>query len=234
MLGAELTRKAFWIVLTAIVLPVSPAWAASTAAASWDPSLAPIETPAFQALFSPQPDPQSAVYEVKPGDTLGGIAKRHQVTVGVIRRVNGLGGDRLRPGQRLKVPTCRLSVVIDKSQNTLLLKGDEVILKTYRVSTGANNATPVGVFKIKDKLKDPVWYKEEKDGASYKIPPGSPENRLGTRWLGLTRQGYGIHGTLEPQKLGTQCTQGCVRMRNEEVEELFEILPFGSEVTIVD
>lgn len=199
-----------------------------------DPSLAPVEAPAFKTLFSPGPDAQSAVYEVKSGDTLSGIAKRHGATTGAIKLASGLSSDRIRPGQKLKVPTCKFSVVIDKSQNTLLLKGGETVLKTYRVSTGENNGTPTGVFKITDKLEHPVWYKEEKDGSSRKIPAGSPKNELGTRWLGLDKPGYGIHGTLAPEKLGTQCTQGCVRMRNAEVEELFEIVPPGTEVTIVD
>jgi len=219
-----------------VAAPVTVTVEAAPAAAQApvDPSLVPVETPAFKTLFSPGVDTQSVVYEVRSGDTLTGIAKKHQTTTGAIKRASGLTTDRLRPGQKLKIPTCKFSVVIDKSQNTLLLKGDETILKTYRVSTGENNGTPVGVFKITDKLKDPIWYKEEKNGASYKIPAGSPKNQLGSRWIGLTEKGYGIHGTIEPDKLGTQCTQGCIRMRNEEVEELFEIVPPGSEVTIVD
>ncbi len=214
--------------------PVEASPAPAPASAPVDPSLAPVETPAFKTLFSPGLDTQSTVYEVKSGDNLTAIAKKHQTTTGAIKRASGLTADRLRPGQKLKIPTCKFSVVVDKSQNTLLLKGDETILKTYRVSTGENNGTPAGVFKITDKLKDPVWYKEEKDGRSVKINAGSPKNQLGTRWIGLDKPGYGVHGTIEPEKLGTQCTQGCVRMRNEEVEELFEILPSGTEVTIVD
>jgi lipoprotein-anchoring transpeptidase ErfK/SrfK len=74
-----------------------------------------------------------------------------------------------------------------------------------------------------------VWYK---DGAA--VPPGSPENILGTRWMGLSKEGYGIHGTTEPGSLGKQATAGCVRMLNAEVEELYGILPEGTEVTIID
>ena len=102
-------------------------------------------------------------------------------------------------------------------------------MKTYVVSTGTNNSTPVGVFKVTDKLINPTWYKS---GAV--VPHGSPANVLGTRWIGLTQKGYGIHGTTEPDKLGQQVTAGCVRMRNEEVEELFGFVVPGTEVTIVD
>jgi len=187
------------------------------------------ETPLFKALMSAQADPHSMVYEVKRGDNLTSIAKKNGVTADLIKKINGLSGDKLIPGKKLKIPNYKFSVVVDKSQNTLLLKGNEEALKTYVVSTGKNNSTPVGVFKITDKLIDPTWYKP-----NAVLPPGSPENILGTRWLGISKEGYGIHGTTEPEKLGQQVTAGCVRMRNNEVEELYAIVPASTEVTIVD
>jgi lipoprotein-anchoring transpeptidase ErfK/SrfK len=87
----------------------------------------------------------------------------------------------------------------------------------------------VGTFKITTKLENPVWFK-----AGAVIPPESPDNVLGTRWLGFDIEGYGIHGTVEPDKIGQQVTAGCVRMRNHEVEELYKILPRNTEVTVVD
>ncbi len=192
-------------------------------------SFEPVETPAFKALVSPGADVHSALYEVKRGDNLTVISKRHNVTVDLIKKANNLPDDKLIPGMKLKIPAYKFSIVVDKSQNTLLLKGDEEVLKTYTVSTGENNSTPVGVFKITDKLVNPTWYK-----AGAAVPFGSPENVLGTRWLGLTQKGYGIHGTSEPEKLGRQVTAGCVRMKNEEVEELYSLVPYGTEVTIVD
>jgi lipoprotein-anchoring transpeptidase ErfK/SrfK len=118
---------------------------------------------------------------------------------------------------------------VDKSQNVLLLKAKEEIFKTYTVSTGKNNCTPVGNFKITNKLINPTWFKS---GAV--IPSGSPENVLGTRWLGFDLPGYGIHGTNEPQNLGKQVTEGCVRLQNCEIEELYTIVPTGTEVSIVN
>ena len=87
----------------------------------------------------------------------------------------------------------------------------------------------MGTFKITTKLVNPVWYKS---GAV--VPPDSPENILGTRWMGFDLEGYGIHGTTSPESIGTQATAGCVRMLNNEVEELYTFLPQGTEVTIVD
>ena len=122
-----------------------------------------------------------------------------------------------------------LNLFVDKSENILILKKDGEILKKYRVSTGLNNSTPVGIFKITHKLENPTWYWHGEV-----IPPTSPKNQLGTRWLGITAKGYGIHGTTEPEKLGQQVSAGCIRMKNEEVEELFRLVPSGTSVTIVD
>lgn len=180
-------------------------------------------------LFSPAIDDCSQLYEVKPGDTLSKIAKKFGTNVALIKRANALGGDIIRSGQSLKLNTCKFSIVVDKSQNLLLLKRNDEVVKTYVVSTGKNNSTPVGTFKIVNKLANPTWFKT---GAV--IDPDSPENILGTRWMGFDIKGYGIHGTTEPQFLGTQITLGCVRMRNQEVEELYDIVPVGTEVIIVD
>jgi lipoprotein-anchoring transpeptidase ErfK/SrfK len=66
------------------------------------------------------------------------------------------------------------------------------------------------------------------------VPADSPKNILGSRWLGLSEKSYGIHGTTEPQSIGRQVTSGCVRMRNSDVEELYQIVPEGTEVVIID
>jgi len=182
-------------------------------------------------LFSKISTQNSEIYIVAPGNSLARIAKRYSTTVELIKKANHLKDDLIIPGMRLKVQKAPFNIVVDKSQNTLtLLIGDEVI-KTYRVATGKNNSTPVGSFKIKDKLIDPVWYNQ---GAV--VSPEASENVLGTRWLGITTDtpGYGIHGTTDPESIGYQATEGCVRLKNQDVEELFDIVPVGTEVTIVD
>ncbi len=183
----------------------------------------------MEILFSPLLDDCSTEYTVKPKDTLGKIASAHNTTVGLLKRSNHLDSDLIHPGQKLKVTTCPFSLVVDKSQNLLFLKRKGEIIKTYLVATGRENCTPPGTFKITIKLPDPTWFKT---GAV--IPPDSPDNILGTRWMGFADSGYGIHGTTEPEKLGQQVTSGCVRMKNEEVEELYDVVPVGTEVTIVD
>ncbi len=188
-----------------------------------------IEEINIKLLFSPIITSKSIEYEIKAGDSLEKITKDYKTTVELIMKSNNLKDDKIFPGKKIKVWTAPFSMVVDKSQNTLILKSDEEIMKTYIVSTGANNSTPVGTFKVIEKIVNPPWYKQ---GAV--IPPSSPENILGSRWLGFDKEGYGIHGTKESQSLGKQVTAGCIRMSNPDVEELYSIVPSGTEVTIVD
>lgn len=185
----------------------------------------------IKILFSNILDEDSFLYKVKPADTLEKIAKNFGTTVELIKRANNLSSDTIHPGDSLKITKAVFSIVVDKSQNKLFLKKGDEVFKTYTVSTGKDNSTPVGNFKIVNKLKKPVWFRKD-IGAI--VPPDSPENILGSRWLGLSIKGYGIHGTNNPEELGKQNTQGCIRMSNDDVEELFSIVPIGTEVTIVD
>ncbi len=193
---------------------------------SWQKKLEDIN---MKLLFSQVLTPKSALYEIKPGDTLTKIAKEFKTTTDLIMKSNNLADGKIFPGRKIKVWTSLFSILIDKSQNTLILKSDEEVIKTYVVSTGKNNSTPVGNFRITNKLINPTWFK-----AGAVFPAGSPENVLGSRWLGFDLPSYGIHGTTEPQTLGKQVTQGCVRMLNAEVEEVYSIVAVGTEVSIVD
>lgn len=183
----------------------------------------------IKILFSPLIDSYSRTYEVQSGDSLAKIAKVFATTVDLLKKSNNLENDYLRQGTSIKIVTAKFSIVVDKSQNLLFLKENGEIIKTYKVATGANNSTPIGTFKIVEKLVDPVWY-----SAGAVIPAGSPKNILGTRWLGISKAGYGIHGTTDPGSLGTQVTAGCVRMLNADVEELYTIVPTGTEVEIIE
>ncbi len=171
----------------------------------------------------------SQEYTIQPLDTLTKIARQFNTTVELLKKSNNLSSDRITPGNKLKAWTGKFSVLVDKSQNIMMVKSNEEIIKTYIVATGTNNSTPVGTFKIINKLVNPPWFK-----AGAVVPAGSPENILGTRWLGFDVSGYGIHGTTDPASIGKQATAGCVRMVNAEVEEVYTLLPVGTEVTIID
>lgn len=177
-------------------------------------------------FFSPAAGPGDTTYTVRSGDNLTKIARKYGTTVELLRVANGIRGDMIRAGQKLRIPKADFSVLVDKSQNTLTLKNGEEVVKVYTCSTGRDGITPVGAFRVVNRLVDPVW-----KGI---VAPGDPENPLGTRWLGFDLPQYGIHGTNEPETLGQAVTDGCIRLANNDVEELFTLLPEGTSVTVVE
>jgi len=182
-------------------------------------------------LFSPIIDEHSTIYVVKPGDSLASIAKKYNSSVDLLKKSNGLNNKSvIKPNDRLKVNKAVFSMIIDKSKNTLTLLADGELFKVYNVGTGKMNSTPCGNFNVTNKLANPPWYKP---GGGL-IPFGTKENFLGTRWIGISSPGYGIHGTWEPQTVGKQSSAGCVRLINDDVEELFSIVVPDDKVIIVD
>lgn len=183
----------------------------------------------LESLFSIAPTANSTMYEVKPGDSLYKIAKLYNTNVELIQKTNKLTNTLIKPGMKLKIITSVFSLFVSKTDLLMSLKADGELVKTYKVGIGRDNSTPVGQFKLVNRIVDPVWYKT---GAI--VPAGSQENILGTRWMGFSEPGYGIHGTVDNLPIQEQKTQGCLRMMNNEVEELFIIVPVGTEITIVD
>jgi len=188
-----------------------------------------IEKLNMKIMFSPTIVENSVEYEIQSGDTLFSIAKKFNTTVELLKKVNNLEGNLIRPGQHLKIILSEFSIFVDKSSNILVLNGDEDIIKTYTVSTGKNNSTPVGVFRVEEKMVKPPWYK-----VGSVVSADSEEYELGARWMGLSVEGYGIHGTSDETSIGKQVTQGCVRMHNDDVVELYTIIPSGTKVEIVN
>ncbi|MBI4372995.1 MAG: L,D-transpeptidase family protein [Candidatus Omnitrophica bacterium] len=182
------------------------------------------------ALFSPAVTPDSFLYTVEPGDSLYKIAKKYNTTIELIQKSNHLESDLIQSGMKLKISKAVYSITVDKSENQLSLYSDGERLKTYPVATGKpDHDTPTGSFTIVNKLTNPTWYK-----AGAVVSPDSPDNILGTRWLGFSLSGYGIHGTTLPETIGTAASEGCIRMFNQDVEELYAIVPLNTTVTVVE
>lgn len=183
----------------------------------------------IKILFSPLATADTLFHPVVSGETLSEIAKRYGTTVELLKKSNGLPSDMIYPGMKLKVTQARFSIKVTKRRNRLTLLADGEPLKTYRVATGEGGSTPAGVFKIVNKLEHPTWFH-----AGEVLAPHSPQNILGTRWLGFDLPGYGIHGTTLPETLGTHSSRGCIRMHNQDVEEIYALLPRGTEVTVTE
>lgn len=193
-----------------------------------------------QLINGDAPAPEKVRYEVRSGDNLVKIARAHNSTVAALIRGNNniaRGDSTIYPGMVFKIYRAQWKIVASKSHFTLTLYDGNRLFKLYHVAIGKEGRTPVGTFKIKDKLREPAWTPPGKN-----IPFGDPENVLGTRWLGIiptgatdpSLRGYGIHGTWEPQSIGSAASQGCLRMHNKDVEELFDIVPVGTPVIIKD
>jgi lipoprotein-anchoring transpeptidase ErfK/SrfK len=100
-------------------------------------------------------------------------------------------------------------------------------VKLYDVAVGTpTTPTPQGTFTVVNRLAHPTWF-----GPSGAVPPGK-ENPLGTRWMGLSAANYGIHGTNAPASIGRAASHGCIRMRQQDLEELFELVSVGITVEL--
>jgi lipoprotein-anchoring transpeptidase ErfK/SrfK len=183
-----------------------------------------------QIIFTGASAPEKVDYTIVAGDSLGKLAKKFGTTIELIKRANGLGGDVIQIDNRLRIYQAKFIVEVSKSANTLTVTDNGRFFKRYRVGTGQFNRTPVGDFTIKSRVEKPPWYRP--DGRV--IPFGDPENVLGTHWLGLNVPRYGIHGTWETNSIGKQSSAGCIRLLNDDVAELFLLLPLGTSVTIHD
>ena len=195
-------------------------------------------------VFSPEiveNDPFVRSYVVQPDEMLSKIVQDQGLAVDwrFILRINGIRKARnVRAGQRLKLISGPFHVVVDKSEFRMdLYMGrapDLIYVSSYPVGLGEFNSTPTGIFQVRknSKLINPQWrnpYTREL------FTSDDPQNPIGERWIGLQGveehnrdfSGYGIHGTIDPESIGRQSSMGCIRMRPEDVEVVFEVLIEG-------
>jgi lipoprotein-anchoring transpeptidase ErfK/SrfK len=126
-------------------------------------------------------------------------------------------------------------LVIKRGVNTLTLYNGMRFVKSFGVATGQRQyPTPLGRFRVVVKWKNPWWYPPNSAWAKDKepVPPG-PGNPLGTRWMGISSPGVGIHGTPDPGSIGYSVSHGCIRMRISDAEWLFNRVTVGTTVFIV-
>ena len=126
-------------------------------------------------------------------------------------------------------------IVIHRGSNRLYLYQGMRLFRIFPVATGQTiYPTPLGTFQIVVKWRNPWWYPPNSAWAAGEqpIPPG-PNNPLGTRWMGLTAPGVGIHGTNNDASIGYSVSHGCIRMHVHDAEWLFNRVNIGTTVFIV-
>ena len=126
-------------------------------------------------------------------------------------------------------------IVIKRGSNRLTLYNGAKVVRQFEVATGQTiYPTPLGKFDIIVKWRNPWWYPPDSPWAKGEkpVPPG-PGNPLGTRWMGLSSPGVGIHGTPEDGSIGYSLSHGCIRMHIPQAEWLFDHVNVGTPVYIV-
>lgn len=118
-------------------------------------------------------------------------------------------------------------VLVSLVDRKLAVIDNGVTLATFQVAVGADvSPSPTGEFTIVSRVANPTYYHR-----GTVIPTGK-DNPVGTRWIGLSLKGYGIHGTNAPRSIGRAASHGCIRLRNRDMERLFTMLRVGDAVQI--
>jgi lipoprotein-anchoring transpeptidase ErfK/SrfK len=201
-------------------------------------------------IFSPRKfasDTITSTYDVKSGDRLDRIARQYEVTTELLQRINNLPDPRkMKAGANLKVVTGPFNAVVDKSDFMLEIwlgnpgESGAMYVTSFPVGLGRDDSTPTGtwIVETQKKLKNPTYYSPRGEGI---IQADDPDNPLGEYWIGLTgvdghangKQSYGIHGTIRPDSIGRQESMGCVRLVNDDVAKVFELLVEGKSMVLI-
>lgn len=185
-----------------------------------------IEKTAQSIYFAPQPH-YVEPYVIQSGDKLERIGPKYQVTWQYLAMVNKVDPRRIRAGQKLKVIKGPFAVFVDLSDFELTVHAHGFFVKRYTVGIGKDGASPIGKFTVLEKVEKPQYT----DPNGKVTAGGAATNPLGTHWIDIGNS-FGIHGTIEPDSIGKAESRGCIRMRNEEVAEVYNFLVKGSEVVI--
>jgi lipoprotein-anchoring transpeptidase ErfK/SrfK len=188
-------------------------------------------------------DAQVFLRKLKPvvvPDRLGLVVNRLALTQTIVARLRATSRVRVRirhggSQAAVTVKAFRSVIVIRRGSNRLFLYRYDHLRRMFRVATGQSvYPTPLGRFSIQVKWRNPWWYPPSSKWAKglKPVPPG-PNNPLGTRWMGLTAPGVGIHGTPNPASIGYSVSHGCVRMYISDAEWLFNAVDVGTTVFIV-
>lgn len=190
-------------------------------------------------LALPHPVGENEVHVVTESDTIYTISRQYGLAPDHIMWANGIGLKTLpKPGDELLIPLRRIppftppestAIVLNLPERMLYLFRDRSLVDYWGVAIGGSQyPTPSGTFRILDKEKDPTW-----DPPAWlereSVGPG-PDNPLGDRWMQITPNMVGIHGTNNPDSIGGVASLGCVRLYPEAIRELYDQVSVGTPV----
>ncbi len=188
-------------------------------------------------------DTASSYYKVQSGDLLSRIGNRNDVPWEFLLKVNKiLRPEQLRAGQTIKVVKGPFNAVISRSNFTMDVYLDDVYVKSYKVGLGSlKHTTPTGVWVVgQDKLISPSWTDPDTRRTYDATDKDYP---LGKRWIGLRgiageatgRTGFALHGTNEPESIGQRSSRGCIRLADDDILEVYDLMtPGKSQVQVID
>ena len=191
-------------------------------------------------------DPIVSLHKVQSGEYLSTIGNTYRIPYQLIERINNIDARRLQAGQGIQVIKGPVHAQIDKSDYRMDLfvedpDGIRIYLKSYTVGLGEFDSTPVGKWIVKPGSKvgpangGPSWV-NPRTGERY--DRNDPNIPIGEYWMALEgiddntrdRKGYGIHATNDPESIGRQESMGCIRMRDDDVDQVFYTLFEGSSI----
>ncbi len=201
-------------------------------------------------IFGPEVTPGDTftrLYEIKSGDALSKLVNREGVKTNwrFVQRINGISDpSRIRVGQRIKLVQGPFHAEVDKASHRAdvwLGEGDEAVYVTsLPVGLGEFGSTPEGAFRVRrgGKMVNPSWTNPR---TGERFAADDPMNPIGEYWIGLDgidphnlqEQGFGIHGTIEAESIGQNRSMGCVRLSDEDIALLYEMLTEGNSVVLV-
>ncbi len=184
---------------------------------------------------------QRVIHKVVSRDNFIKIARRYHTTVEGIKLINKRKSNNIRIGEKLSVVPGPWRITISKKARLLNVwrkeKDSWQVFAVFPIGVGRKNLTPNGNFVIINRLRHPRWYGP--DGRIFAY--GDKENPLGDYFLKLKaankkerRKGYGIHGSADDSSMGRSVSNGCIRMKNSDVEILYYLLPAMTPVEITD
>ncbi|MBM3464197.1 MAG: hypothetical protein FJX76_19040 [Armatimonadetes bacterium] len=219
-------------------------------AAFADPPIRDVVTPAAPTKATPAPAVTGSLppvvgknitHVVKPGEDLYALGLHYKLAIEHFQWANNTTALSIPPGRKIIVPNQHIlpamlkdGLVINLPERGVYLfkNGEAVAFYPCAIGMGGRFATPVGDCKIISRQMYPTWSPPDWAGIKEPVPPG-PNNPLGDRWIGLSMDGVGLHGTLDPMSIGQNASHGCMRMYPHVIRELFDRVKVGWPVKVM-